>query len=103
MATVLRSPSMTSSPPRALSTLCPVLSRGSRQPRVPHYSAPVAGGSSVLIDAVRALDARNVSVADIAVRRPTLDDVFLAMTGHGAEDQQPERPEPSRRGRRGGR
>ena len=56
-----------------------------------------------MIDAVRALDARNVSVADIAVRRPTLDDVFLAMTGHGAEDQQPERPEPSRRGRRGGR
>ena len=67
------------------------------------YSAPVAGGSSVLIDAVRALDAQNVGVADIALRRPTLDDVFLTLTGHGAEDQQPERPEPSRRGRRGGR
>lgn len=67
------------------------------------YSAPVAGGSSVLIDAVRALDAQNVGVADIALRRPTLDDVFLTLTGHGAEDPQPERPEPSRRGRRGGR
>lgn len=68
------------------------------------YSAPVSGGSPVLIEAVRALDAQHVGVADIGLRRPTLDDVFLTLTGHAAEeDQRPERPEPSRRGRRGGR
>ncbi len=67
-----------------------------------HYSAPVSGGSPVLIEAVRALDAENIVIADIALRRPTLDDVFLSLTGHGAEDQQPE-PSTSRRGRRGGR
>ena len=87
---------------RAIDALSPVVS-GEPTTEGAQYSAPVAGGSSVLIDAVRALDARNVGVADIALRRPTLDDVFLTLTGHGAEDQQPERPEPSRRGRRGGR
>lgn len=68
-----------------------------------HYSAPVAGGSTVLISAVRALDGEHIGVADIGLRRPTLDDVFLTLTGHGAEeDQRPERPAP-RAGRRGGR
>ena len=33
-------------------------------------------------DAVRALDDAGVTIDDIAVRRPTLDDVFLALTGH---------------------
>jgi ABC-2 type transport system ATP-binding protein len=61
------------------------------------YSAPVAGGSTVLIDAVRALDGAHVGVADIGLRRPTLDDVFLTLTGHGAEDQQPERTTRRRR------
>ena len=87
---------------RAIDALSGVVS-GEPTTEGAQYSAPVAGGSSVLIDAVRALDAQNVGVADIALRRPTLDDVFLTLTGHGAEDQQPERPEPSRRGRRGGR
>lgn len=68
-----------------------------------HYSAPISGGSPVLIEAVRALDAQHIGVADIGLRRPTLDDVFLALTGHGAqEDQRPE-PNTSRRARRGGR
>jgi ABC-2 type transport system ATP-binding protein len=35
--------------------------------------------------AVRQLDAASVEIADIAVRRPTLDDVFFALTGHAAE------------------
>jgi len=68
------------------------------------YSAPIAGGSPVLIEAVRALDANSIGVADIGLRRPTLDDVFLSLTGHGAEeDQRPERSESSGRVRRGGR
>lgn len=62
-------------------------------------SGPVSGGSRVLVDAIRLLDSAGIEIADIALRRPTLDDVFLALTGHGAED---EAPEPSTgRGRRG--
>jgi ABC-2 type transport system ATP-binding protein len=38
-----------------------------------------------IVDAVRLLDEARVGVEDIALRRPTLDDVFLALTGHAAE------------------
>ncbi len=48
---------------------------------------PVSGGSTVLVDAVRVLDAEGIEVADIVLRRPTLDDVFLALTGHVAEEE----------------
>jgi ABC-2 type transport system ATP-binding protein len=42
-----------------------------------------------IVEAVRRLSAAGVGVDDLALRRPTLDDVFLALTGHAAE----ERPE----------
>jgi ABC-2 type transport system ATP-binding protein len=45
----------------------------------------VEDGAARLAEAVRRLDAVGVPIADLAVRRPTLDDVFLALTGHGAE------------------
>jgi ABC-2 type transport system ATP-binding protein len=50
-------------------------------------TVPVRGGASVLPDVVRELDAAGVGIADLAVRRPTLDDVFLTLTGHAAEEQ----------------
>jgi ABC-2 type transport system ATP-binding protein len=50
--------------------------------------APVVGGSLTLVDAVRSLDAAHVAIADVALRRPTLDDVFLTLTGHTAEEEQ---------------
>ncbi len=63
-------------------------------------SAPVSGGSTVLVDAVRAFDAGGVQLDDLSLRRPTLDDVFLSLTGHAAEE--PQAPAPTRgRGRRG--
>jgi ABC-2 type transport system ATP-binding protein len=65
-----------------------------------HVSAPVSGGSTLLVDAVRALDANGVEVADIGLRRPTLDDVFLSLTGHTAEEDKPD-PNAPRAGRRG--
>jgi ABC-2 type transport system ATP-binding protein len=65
-----------------------------------HVSVPVRGGSTVLVDAVRALDVQGVEVSDIALRRPTLDDVFLSLTGHGAEDEKVSEPAKSRWGRR---
>ena len=48
---------------------------------------PVSGGSTVLVDAVRLLDAQGIEVSDIVLRRPTLDDVFLSLTGHVAETE----------------
>ena len=50
--------------------------------------APVVGGSLTLVDAVASLDAAHVGIADVALRRPTLDDVFLSLTGHTAEEDQ---------------
>jgi ABC-2 type transport system ATP-binding protein len=44
-------------------------------------------GSAVLLEVVRQLDAKKVVVEGLGVRRPSLDDVFLALTGHRAEDE----------------
>jgi len=61
---------------------------------------PVQAGASALVDAVRALDGAGVAVADLGLRRPSLDDVFLSLTGHLAEEPRPDAPEPRpRRGR----
>jgi ABC-2 type transport system ATP-binding protein len=46
-------------------------------------------GSGVLLEVVRRLDAVNLSVYGLGVRRPSLDDVFLALTGHKAETDEP--------------
>ncbi|MEU7785719.1 MULTISPECIES: ATP-binding cassette domain-containing protein [unclassified Amycolatopsis] len=42
-------------------------------------------GPKALIEALRRLDAQGIAVQDVALHRPTLDDVFLSLTGHGAE------------------
>jgi ABC-2 type transport system ATP-binding protein len=44
-------------------------------------------GTSILTEAVRRLDDAGIRLADIGLRRPSLDDVFLSLTGHGAEDR----------------
>jgi ABC-2 type transport system ATP-binding protein len=49
---------------------------------------PVRRRSGVIAEAVRRLDAVGVGVDDLGVRRPTLDDVFLALTGHTAEESE---------------
>jgi ABC-2 type transport system ATP-binding protein len=49
-------------------------------------SVAVDTGTDRLMDAVRALDALGVAVEDVALRRPTLDEVFLALTGKPAAD-----------------
>jgi ABC-2 type transport system ATP-binding protein len=43
---------------------------------------PVRGGPRELIAAGRALDDAGVALDDLGIRRPSLDDVFLALTGH---------------------
>ena len=48
-------------------------------------TAPVTGGAESLIEALRGLDAAGIAVHDVALRRPTLDDVFLTLTGRAAD------------------
>ncbi len=61
---------------------------------------PITDGASRLIEVVRNLDAAHVPLDDLGLRRPTLDDVFLALTGRAAEDESAAAPAPSRRGPR---
>src|SRR5579862_1942015 len=56
-------------------------------------------GSDALVETVRALDAASLETRGLAMRRPSLDDVFLALTGHAAEEEE---PGGRRRKRRGG-
>ncbi len=46
----------------------------------------IGGGVALVAEAARALQASDVEVRDLALRRPTLDDVFFSLTGHGAEE-----------------
>jgi ABC-2 type transport system ATP-binding protein len=69
---------------------------GEGEPHVDEAGATVSvgvggRGSQALVSAVRALDASGVRVEGLTMRRPSLDDVFLAVTGHAAEeiDEQP--------------
>ncbi len=48
-------------------------------------SASVRTRSGAIVEAVRRLGEAGVGVDDISLRRPTLDDVFLGLTGHAAE------------------
>ncbi|UYQ64086.1 ATP-binding cassette domain-containing protein [Streptomyces peucetius] len=48
-------------------------------------TVPVTGGAKLLAEVIRDLDARGVEIDDIGLRRPTLDDVFISLTGHAAE------------------
>jgi ABC-2 type transport system ATP-binding protein len=51
--------------------------------------APVSAGPSALTAALRQFDERGVAITDIGLRRPTLDDVFLTLTGHPADQDAP--------------
>ncbi|MFD8478980.1 ATP-binding cassette domain-containing protein [Kitasatospora sp. NPDC059673] len=69
-------------------------------------TVPVSGGAKVLADAIRELDARSIEIDDIGLRRPTLDDVFLSLTGHVTESAEGdgaagEGEQPAKKGRRG--
>jgi len=53
-------------------------------------SAPVTTGSKALIEAAKLLDEKGIHPLDIGLKRPSLDDVFLALTGHVAEEKKEE-------------
>jgi ABC-2 type transport system ATP-binding protein len=63
-------------------------------------------GPTVLLESVRRLDEAKIVLSDIALHRPTLDDVFLSLTGRSAEDEDEQEgggdaPKKKRRGRKG--
>ena len=59
-------------------------------------------GAAALRDSSRRLEEQKIRLAGFAVHRPTLDDVFMALTGHSAEDGAEPEPEKKRgRGRKG--
>ncbi len=87
---------------RAIEVLAPM---GTEAPRVDRptrsIAIPVANGSARLLDAVRALDGLDLEVSDIGLRRATLDEVFLTLTGRTAEaEPEPDATAKPRRGRR---
>lgn len=51
-------------------------------------SAPVATGTKALMEAVKALDDAGIHPLDLGLKRPSLDDVFLSLTGHVAESEE---------------
>ena len=53
-------------------------------------SAPVSTGATALIETLRSLDAAGIHPLDVGLKRPSLDDVFLSLTGHAAEEKSAE-------------
>ena len=49
-------------------------------------SAPVSTGATALIEVLRALDTAGIHPLDVGLKRPSLDDVFMSLTGHVAEE-----------------
>ncbi len=66
----------------AVGTTTPTIDETAKQVVV-----PVSSGVTALVEVVRKLDASGITPLDIGVRRPTLDDVFMKLTGHQAEDE----------------
>jgi ABC-2 type transport system ATP-binding protein len=60
-------------------------------------------GTAVVFEAVRRLDAAHLRIEDIALHKPSLDDVFLALTGHAAEEAADGEAAAPKKGRRKGR
>ncbi|MEU2245513.1 ATP-binding cassette domain-containing protein [Streptomyces sp. NPDC019224] len=71
-------------------------------PHMRKLTVPVDGGAKILAEVIRDLDTQGVEIDDIGLRRPTLDDVFISLTGHAAEQEKNEGdgadPEPAAAG-----
>jgi ABC-2 type transport system ATP-binding protein len=79
---------LTAANPDAASVLAPfVVGRVHVDADGRRLRAPLADGAGVATIVVRALDGAKVSVDDIQLHQPSLDDVFLTLTGHGAEER----------------
>jgi ABC-2 type transport system ATP-binding protein len=73
----------------ALGSLLPDQSRAVLTPESDRITMPVPDGTRTLLEAVSRIDAANIELAEIALRRPSLDDVFLSMTAEPGEARTP--------------
>jgi ABC-2 type transport system ATP-binding protein len=90
LVVVLEDPADAENAITALETMCrerPTFERNT-------VSVGVRGHSGVIAEAVRRLDQAGVGIDDITLQRPTLDDVFIALTGHSAEEADEEGESP---------
>jgi ABC-2 type transport system ATP-binding protein len=71
----------------ALGPLLPEFSRAALTPDSDRVSLPAPEGPRTLSAALARLSAANIELADIALRRPSLDDVFLSLTGSPVGDR----------------
>jgi ABC-2 type transport system ATP-binding protein len=67
----------------AISGVKPAVDEGIRS-----ISAPVTTGSQALFEVLKALDSAGIQALDVGLKRPSLDDVFLSLTGHTAETKE---------------
>jgi len=75
----------------ALGPLLPAASRAAISPESDRVSLPAPDGPAMLTAALSRLNSANIELADIVLRRPSLDDVFLSLTGAAAGDRSTER------------
>ncbi|WP_280242011.1 ATP-binding cassette domain-containing protein [Nocardia abscessus] len=77
----------------ALGPLLPRESRAALTPDSDRIAVPAPDGAKTLLEALRRLDSAGVDLIDVALRRPSLDDVFLQLTGHLATAEETAQPE----------
>jgi ABC-2 type transport system ATP-binding protein len=65
-------------------------------------TAQMPARDGITTDVVRALDAAGIRVSDVTLRRSSLDDVFMILTGHGAAPEPEPAPDPTPAGRDAG-
>jgi ABC-2 type transport system ATP-binding protein len=70
----------------ALGSLLPEEHRAALTPASDRIAMPAPDGPNTLVQALSQLSAAHIELRDIALRRPSLDEVFLALTSDSAED-----------------
>jgi ABC-2 type transport system ATP-binding protein len=75
----------------ALGPLLPAASRAAIGPESDRVSLPASDGPAMLTAALSRLNSADIALADIVLRRPSLDDVFLSLTGAADTDRVGER------------
>jgi ABC-2 type transport system ATP-binding protein len=73
---------------RAAELLKPIAQNNLRQVEgTGEISLPAPGGAAVLSEVINLLQSAGIEIAELGLTQPTLDDVFLTLTGHSAEDE----------------
>jgi ABC-2 type transport system ATP-binding protein len=75
----------------ALGPLLPATSRAVLSAQSDRVSLPAPDGPAMLTAALSRLSSANIALADVVLRRPSLDDVFLSLTGDTASDRSGQR------------